>query len=536
LGGYGCSGGNEEVYGYGGADSWNDDISDGPVSCRLHIVNGEVKTLDAWVIVGSPNFAPEIVNITTLDDIMFDVAVRKMNAMPLLYDEKKRIQWEKFEEKKKKELMPGWEDWKKTLYKDENKRWSKKWLEESEEWEKKWKKIRNEKWEEWKNDPERGWKHGWSPNYKANFKRDILPIMTRPAGYRWVANVPSMVDFIYPRFNVGDPSYSEDIKTKRERYFQYWRKPGYVEAGFHRKEENPTIKHNFGDRTKAFSDDEIGKGIPLMPVNSGSNVLTDAWVDKFATLSSTQYQMLKKWAKGKFTTEDKHDFMIVHPLDHASVGNCVGIPMCPGIEVTWTVRNRRIYSKPYHIKHRKEDYSECGLDPEYEETKKIDENGAGGCEPGDLTKRMANPWQSDMFQCNVDYVTFKDNSDKYNRKGKEIPDPPTFVAYWWPPSAPWDVICGIEDAQEQMEAGGISAGQQVRYTRGIHDINEMVLGWSYLGFILNQNDGPDRSDYPYFVEKERNHKEFKVRGMYHKDGTAAYFDSDYNPAFYLKRK
>ena len=69
----------------------------------------EVK---AWCIVGSPKFAPELRNISTLDDNMNDVGVRYMNLVPQLFNQK---------------------------------RWASS--------------------------------GGWNPDYVANFKRDILPII-----------------------------------------------------------------------------------------------------------------------------------------------------------------------------------------------------------------------------------------------------------------------------------------------------------------------------------------------------------------------
>ena len=52
------------------------------------------------------------------------------------------------------------------------------------------------------------------------------------------------------------------------------------------------------------------------------------------------------------------------------------------------------------------------------------------------------------------------------------------------------------------------AGFQVYYTRGANNIGNLVIGWSYMGFIVNENDSAEGRMYPYFVEKERNHDRF----------------------------
>ena len=52
LGGYGRAGGNQPISSFAGADTWHDDISDGPVTCRLWLTGGQVIELDAWVTTG----------------------------------------------------------------------------------------------------------------------------------------------------------------------------------------------------------------------------------------------------------------------------------------------------------------------------------------------------------------------------------------------------------------------------------------------------------------------------------------------------
>ncbi|HEX9511190.1 MAG TPA: LodA/GoxA family CTQ-dependent oxidase [Puia sp.] len=86
LGGMGNAGGDEPITSFAGADSWHDDVSDGYVACTVKLKGGEEITLHAWVIVGSPKFAPEIDNICTLSDVMLDVAIRYQHSNPDIFD------------------------------------------------------------------------------------------------------------------------------------------------------------------------------------------------------------------------------------------------------------------------------------------------------------------------------------------------------------------------------------------------------------------------------------------------------------------
>lgn len=433
LGGFGHAGGQAPIATYTGADTWFDDISDGPVWCRLKLKGqAEPIELTAWTLVGSPKYAPELRNISTLDDIMFDVGVRFYDLVPDLY--------------------------------------------------------RN---------------GAYNPNYVANYDRDVQPIFDRIGDYIWVANVQSMVAFINPRFNGRDAS--EANRRNRETFFSYFRDSSKSELS----DPHQRLFHN---------------RIPMVPLNSGSNSVTNENQDKYMGLTRTQYFLLGQWAKGKFTTGAARPWPNkVHPLDRASAGNCVGHPMSPGIEVTWTVRNPVIYKEPYRIKIHKDPawYREHGLSTLGDETGSYYARYSpqikppewlvvnDGCEPGDLTKRMSGPWMADFYQCSVEYVNFNDTDLRFPNTTAitEIPSPPTYYTYWWPPQAPMHVLTGPLTKEEQADAG-VPAGFQVYYTRGANNIGNLVIAWSYMGFIVNENDSPEGREYPYFVEQERNHDRF----------------------------
>lgn len=80
LGGYGISGTTDKtakINEYANNDNWWDDTSDGPVGACITLDDGTVvDAAPAWVLVGPPSYAPEIPNLVTLYDTIFDAMVR----------------------------------------------------------------------------------------------------------------------------------------------------------------------------------------------------------------------------------------------------------------------------------------------------------------------------------------------------------------------------------------------------------------------------------------------------------------------------
>ena len=60
---------------FNNADGWYDDISDGPVSARVTMNGEEIPVDEAWVVVGPPNYAPDIIGWRTLYDLLVDAYV-----------------------------------------------------------------------------------------------------------------------------------------------------------------------------------------------------------------------------------------------------------------------------------------------------------------------------------------------------------------------------------------------------------------------------------------------------------------------------
>ena len=88
LGGHGYSGtfktgfGEPRIDHYANNDGWFDDVSDGPVMARLVMFSQEIgrqRFIDveypAWVLVGYPPYVPQVLDIITLNDVVYNTAV-----------------------------------------------------------------------------------------------------------------------------------------------------------------------------------------------------------------------------------------------------------------------------------------------------------------------------------------------------------------------------------------------------------------------------------------------------------------------------
>lgn len=338
---------------------------------------------------------------------------------------------------------------------------------------------------------------GFNPKYMSCLERDVLPLVKAMKEYRWVANVDAMVSYATPPFDFHD--LSEANKANRLKWFSMMRDPG---QGALPPERAPSHQQLLA-----------GNGFPMMPLNSGDNSISDKLIEKFMAVTPTQYFLLHQWAIGLCQSTRQNpaagqDWPWVNQIDHACAGNVVGEPMAPGIEVTWSMRNPDVLTPgdPFRVALYA-NAGKAGLSPSHDET--LDQANPG-CEPGDLTKRMAIPWQADFYDCSVQAVNFTTpTSNKTISNAARIPLAPTFYAYWWPAQSPYNVYDGAKTAMEQALDGGQILGQNVLYHRGLNSFGDSVVGWKYLGFILNQTQGELREMLPFYVESERNYDAFE---------------------------
>jgi hypothetical protein len=490
LGGHGNSGSYRKGFGqpviqhYANNEGWFDDVSDGPVTAsvvyKIISVNGRTDDpsvgstrnvavdVPAWCVVGYPRYAPMIVDIVTMDEIAYDVAVRHFDYDPYMYGTPPFSGQKPPAASGAKETTSG---------------------------------LQNPQ---------------WNQDYYPYFYRDIWPILIRPQSYQSVFDFdnfaggaphdPTLKDGNFdptllsvPPFEGEDPDLRAKRRTWRMRIWWALRKPG--QENLLSFLPDPSLPNYF---------------LVLMPFLCGDNPITNTVPSKFLRLTDTQLFILGQWAAGKFVNEQQEGIPTTPPeqrtqtgtdLDRGVLSNGLGGAFCPGGEVAWIIRNPAIYAEPFRIKHSPY-FSPQTLAswqpnplslPGPLNTPEDQGSLAVGLEPGDLTKYSAVPWQADFNECST-----QDTDTTYTEwnviEPQSVGDPAadvTKTTYWWPSHRPMEVY----NAQ----------GAQVPWSQGIPQTNagdlKMVTAWKDLGFLnANPNYTPTNGQ-PQYIQVERNEDE-----------------------------
>ena len=482
LGGHGNSGtfleglGNPAITNFANNDGWFDDVSDGPVTAVLEYYNEQNQNnawaaVDeaAWILVGNPGYAPNIINIITLDDTLYDLFVRKFAYNTDLYgtDFSRRVQ---VDATNPADLTS------------------------------------------WRNGAKR-----WNPNYYPYFYRDIWPILLRPYNAQWVTDflgISHAAHEIGPRGDfdeskVSQPPAHGDDPYRSLRMFVYdaLRKPG---------------QDNSFQNASALPDNRI-YGKPLMPLLCGDNPLSNTLPAKFLTMTPTQIFLLHQWAIGKFINEKNEGISEdqIEPtrqkgveIDRGVLSNALGGSFCPGGEIGWIIRNPAIYSKPYRINWNSSFLPRAGsgriVPAEFFPPQlSLTEDFEAGLEPGDLTKRSALPWQADFNECSTQAidVTYRNWCELFD-DGRNDPalkpkNRKVVITLWWPAHRPMQVykLKGPAAIYPPDKPGSY---KQVDWATGIPQTAagdlKMVTAWADLGFVLENPSAAPTNGVPPYTE------------------------------------
>lgn len=193
-------------------------------------------------------------------------------------------------------------------------------------------------------------------------------------------------------------------------------------------------------------------------------------------VTKLQYSHLKQWALGNFTVSPpayscQSAAEQANGLTQAALEETLGGPFHPGCEFTWPMRHRQMYQAdlPFRIKRRDNQQEDFGIaiSPEVA----LAPGGPlDGSSPGDITKWMAVPWQTDTSSCLSAYSPYS---------GEYLP---TF----WPARVPNDVlteadfdIINNQSADEDSQVAAFSPSSRKKWLRGfIYNDEGQIIGGS----------------------------------------------------------
>lgn len=323
---------------------------------------------------------------------------------------------------------------------------------------------------------------------RVGFLTDIYPLFDRLSQFQWVNQGMlqrygwgSPEDFSQPEWLERLADASKNNQPFRESYLARFRNPDYE------KSEPDALPPIYGDAV-------------AVPANSPRNWLA---------VTPLQYRALQRWAAGDF--EDDRQLLSRVPrtleelpveaqpfaLDRASLEACLGAAFHPGCEVTWPIRIASMYASAYRIRHRSGPERDFGntLTPAAALASDGPLTASG---PGDITRWMAVPWQSDTASCRSGYEPAVD------------PYLPTF----WAPRVPNHVLTEA-DYQIVLDRNRPLVERQAAFQRRqpffrqidnpdkVVTLTNMVANWHRLG-LVEARPGPGDGAFPtqFGVESE----------------------------------
>ena len=210
-----------------------------------------------------------------------------------------------------------------------------------------------------------------------------------------------------------------------------------------------------------------------------------------------QYEWLQQWDAGDFEADwpagglrfaqRLEDLPLQEQpaaLDRAALDECVGGPFHPGCEMTWPMRIPSLYEAPFRLRRR------AGAEPDWGDalTSAIvlsDGGPLSASGPGDVSRWMAVPWQTDTSSCLSAYVGLIN----------------AYLPTFWPARVPNDVLTA-QSYQAIMAPGTPAPVKQAafaartRWLRNLPDrsqrdqvisfVNNFVQQWSRQGVVTPQ--------------------------------------------------
>jgi len=284
-----------------------------------------------------------------------------------------------------------------------------------------------------------------SPLGAVSFQRHIRPIFERLAGLQWV-NAGFAAAF-------GWKGNFDFVNHEVLAALARLPPPGDALAAFAHRERRFQILNQFRD----YADATRNASRSLWPWIYGDTMDVPGSPQRDLALSRLQLGRLRKWALGEFVSDydpvaqlpsnlDQVDLSLRPALlTEAALTFAVADAFHPGCEVTWGIRTPQLYEdlSRIRLKQRASTDPEPDFGAQLTPQEAMSANGPlSRSGPGDLTRWMALPWQTDSASCRSGYERY-------------TPATPTF----WPARVPNQVL-GSSDFQEVMNQS-LSAEQRL---------------------------------------------------------------------------
>jgi L-Lysine epsilon oxidase N-terminal/L-lysine epsilon oxidase C-terminal domain len=259
---------------------------------------------------------------------------------------------------------------------------------------------------------------------KPSFTRDILPLLRQCVDAQWVNagflalfGWRSPNDFLRPDYLLklsAAPTKDDPFRELRRQVYYSFRDPGAT--AFNPLQWPPL----YGDAFGSFD--------------------TPPGPREGFTVTATLYRFLGQWADGNFdadynpgikepaSIDDVPEAERPDILDRAALHFCMGGPFHPGCEMTWPMRRSSMYRAPFRLREA----VASRASPDYGEyltatTVLAFDGPLSASGPGDITKWMAVPWQSDTDSCRAGYGGTPFPADD-------------FIPAFWPSRVPNNVL------------------------------------------------------------------------------------------------
>lgn len=333
-----------------------------------------------------------------------------------------------------------------------------------------------------------------------SFTRDIYPIFERFSRWQWVnEGFFKLYGWMAPD-DFLDPAYLAQLASNDR--------------------SHAAFRHLVFGRFRSPSD---GNRVDAWPRVYGDSIFeaVTAPTHLFLSVTREQYRCLEAWAQGDFAADWKPGLskpqrfeelpLQSRPsaLNRAALDACSGGPFHPGEETPWIMRNASLYTDLCRLRVRsphdppEPDYGDV-LSPQAAMGPRGPLHRSG---PGDITRWMAVPWQTDTANCGAGYPG--------TTASQPAGDLPTF----WPALVPNHVL--TERLYEQVLQYGhtLSKRRSAFQTRpawarhlpseGIdpgenaHRNAAFTRSWHRFGFVV-QRPGPGDAAFPrvMYVETE----------------------------------